>query len=109
MSAHDLPAVAAPDRETRQRVINALTKPDGLTVEQVALLKQTVARGATDDELRLFVAVAGAVNALISPTSITPGGTVASTFSGAPAVLTGTIALPDDPIEYYPVIRYYRR
>jgi len=48
--------------------------------------------------------------AFIAPNPYTPAGTVsAPVFTGTPATLTGTIALPDDPIEHYSVIRYYRR
>src|SRR5689334_22449477 len=44
---------------TRQAGINALTSVGNYTPAQVALIKQTVAKNATDDELRLFLAIAG--------------------------------------------------
>jgi phage recombination protein Bet len=43
----------------QQRRIDALTGTANWTPEQVALVKQTVAKGATDDELRFFIAVCG--------------------------------------------------
>lgn len=56
MSEAAVPAVVS--REDRQRGIDAMSSLT-LTPEQVALLKTTVCRGATDDELKLFIAVAG--------------------------------------------------
>lgn len=51
-------SVAMDQRQARVRALTSYD-PHNLTLEQVKLIKDTVARGASDEELRLFIAVCG--------------------------------------------------